>query len=159
MRQPKPGTASVGGDHLPHGSPALADRDGGARLAQLEQLGLGGFEVDLGLAGGSVVEDELDGCRRRASRRSTRAMRAPASSGPRIISSTQRIFWPTTTVEIPSPAVVRTTWVGHAAPSSTATRCTGPSPGSGTATIPARERAVLLTTMVDDGGASMVVAS
>ncbi len=69
---------------------------------------------------------------------STRVMRAPASSGPRIISSTQRIFCPTTTVEIPSPAVVRTTWVGQAVPSSTATRCTGPSPGSGTATRPGR---------------------
>ena len=34
-------------------------------------------------------------------RRSTSAMRAPASSGPRIISSTHRIFWPTTTVGDP----------------------------------------------------------
>ena len=86
-------------------------------------------------------------------------MRAPASSGPRIISRTHRIFWPTTTVEMPSPSIVRTTWVGQALPSSTATRCTGPVPGSGTSTNPPRGRAVLFTTMVDDGGASIVVAS
>ena len=62
---------------------------------------------------------------------STRAMRAPASSGPRIISTTQRIFRPTTTADIPSPPVVLTTWLGHAEPLR-ATRCTGPSPGNGT---------------------------
>src|SRR5450755_1176667 len=59
---------------------------------------------------------------------------------------------------MPSPVVVLTTWVGHAVPSSTATRCTGPIPGSGTVTRPARARAAAFTTMVDDGGASTVVA-
>ncbi len=57
---------------------------------------------------------------------------------------------------MPSPALVRTTWVGHSVPSSTATKCTGPTPGTGTATNPVRGRAVLLTTMVDEGGASTV---
>ena len=93
-------------------------------------------------------------------RRSTRVMRAPASSGPRIISSTQRIFCPTTTVEMPSSVVVVwTTCVGHALPSSIATRCTGPVPGSGTLIVPLRSCAALLTTMVDDGGTSISVAS
>ncbi len=87
-------------------------------------------------------------------------MRAPANSGPRIISSTQRTFWPTTTVEMPSSVVVVcTTCVGHGAPSSSATRCTGPLPGSGTLTTPDRVCAVLFTTMVDDAGTSTVVAS
>ena len=50
----------------------------------------------------------------------TRATRAPANSGPRIISSTHRTFCPTTMVEMPSPARVATTCVQHGRPSSVA---------------------------------------
>ena len=67
----------------------------------------------------------------------TRATRRPANSGPRSISRTHRTFWPVTTVEKPSPPTVRTTWAGQAVPSS-ATKCSGPSPGTRTSITPER---------------------
>ena len=103
VRQPKPGTAIGRDDDLAH----RRARAGGSRWSRPPRRARaarrGRLEVELGLAGRGVVERELDDCRRRACGRSTRAMRAPANSGPRIISSTQRTFWPTTTVEMPSP--------------------------------------------------------
>ena len=85
---------------------------------------------------------------------STRAMRAPASSGPRIISSTQRIFWPTTTVEKPSPVVVvRTTCVGHGGAVVERDQVHRTGAGQRDADDADRgRRAVGFTTMVDAGG-------
>ena len=86
-------------------------------------------------------------------------MRVPANSGPRIVSSTQRTFWPTTSAAKPSPPIVRSTCVGQGVPSSSAARCTGPSPGTNTVIIPPRSMPVGLTTMVDAGGAATSAAS
>ena len=80
-------------------------------------------------------------------------MRAAANSTPRISSSTQRTFWPVTTVANPSPRRSHTTWVGHGVPSS-ATRCTGPVPGTTTSTSPPRSVPVGFTTSVAPDGAS-----
>ena len=56
-------------------------------------------------------------------------MRVPPISGPRIISTIQRTFWPVTTAEKLSPVDVPTSCVGQARPSSS-TRCTAPNPGA-----------------------------
>ena len=100
---------------------------------------LGRLEVDPGLTGRGVVERELDhavGERAVLDPGDARRRRAP---GPRIISSTQRIFWPTTTVEMPSrlDRRVRPGW-GRRCRRRRRPGAPGRCPGAGPSTSPPR---------------------
>ena len=138
--------------------PAPAPGAGGSRWSRRPRPAraarfAGRLEVDRRLAGRGVVQRELDDAVVARGGRSTRATRAPASSGPRIISSTQRIFCAD---DHGGEALGRV--VAHdlrrraRCRRRRATRWTGPVPGSGIATTPPRSTAGGFTTTVDAGG-------
>ena len=135
-----------------HGRADLPDRDRLAGLTEREQSLAGRLEIDGRLTGRGVVQHVFDDAvvasvAARPGRRGRR--RTP---GPRIISSTQRIFWPITTVEKPSGRACARP--GSAARCRRRGRRGAPRPvaGSASSTMPARSTADGFTTTVEPGG-------
>ena len=158
VRAPPEARDRIGREHdVAGGSELLAEADGRAAVAERDELVADVLEVDRLFVPADGVEGVLPVVGGDLPAGDPRDPDA-RESGPRIISSTQRTFRPTTIAVKPSPPKSRRTWVAQGVPSG-ATKCTSPSPGTIARTRPPRATRVGLTTSVEPGAASMRVAS